>query len=106
MAVIKREQPRRTRSGGSRPTRPGVRAAEARPEFRNIKEQGTERITDLGTYEYAGFQYRVTRVVPRPEAKAYLFLQTEKGQHPAAYKEKHLQAALQCYMEDHDAVQG
>lgn len=77
-----------------------VRVAEEQPGFRHIKERGTDGTADLGTYEYAGFSYRVTRIVPRPGSSPYLFLQAEKGQHPAASKDKHLQAALQCYLED------
>lgn len=50
------------------------------------------------TYEYAGFQYRVNpdgSMTPLP------------GQHPAAGKPKHLQAARDCYLQDlaHEARQ-
>ncbi len=48
-------------------------------------------------YEYAGFTYLVesksgggVKLIPAP------------GQHPAAYKEKHRRAALECYLEDHE----
>lgn len=53
---------------------------------------------DLGTYEYAGFRYKVSCV--RTENGSHIFLAVAPGQHPAAAKDKHLRAALECYMED------
>jgi hypothetical protein len=56
---------------------------------------GTEQ---LGTHEYAGFKYAVSRVTGDKGDK-HIFLQALPGQHPAASKEKHLQAALKTYLE-------
>lgn len=56
----------------------------------------TER---LGEYEYAGFRYTATRVTP-DGGIPFVFLTVVPGQHQAAYKEKHLKAALECFLED------
>lgn len=50
---------------------------------------------DLGVYEYAGFQYKVTQV------DRSTFLAPIPGQHAAAGREKHLRAALECWFSDH-----
>ena len=55
---------------------------------------------DLGTYEYAGFEYKVTEVEPEGAAKAYVFLSPVEGQHAAAAKDKHMRAALQCFLQE------
>ena len=47
-------------------------------------------MTNEKEYEYAGFIFLVV------DGK----LVAKEGQHPAAYKQKHLEAAQQCYNQD------
>lgn len=55
-------------------------------------------IEQLGEYEYAGFRYKVSRNVAGDIS--HVFLTVIPGQHAAAPKEKHLRAALECYLSD------
>jgi hypothetical protein len=48
------------------------------------------------TYEYAGFRYKVWR----DDRSKATRLTPLAGQHPAASKEKHLRAAMQCMLDD------
>lgn len=48
----------------------------------------------LVKYEYAGFRYIIERVDTAYSIKAF------PNQHSAATKEKHLKAALECYLQD------
>jgi hypothetical protein len=50
------------------------------------------------TYEYAGFQYWVKR-----DAQGKVNLTPCDGQHPAASKDKHRRAAMECYADDQKA---
>lgn len=49
-------------------------------------------------YEYAGFQYSITNIADRPIAIPV------PGQHPAAYKEKHRRAAVECWVLGRDGI--
>ncbi len=52
-------------------------------------------LVDLGTYEYAGFQYKVT------QSGRVTLLAPVPGQHAAAGRDKHMRAALECWYADH-----
>lgn len=47
------------------------------------------------SYEYAGFRYVIDGTPSR------LVATPAPGQHKAAWKEKHRQAALSCFLQDH-----
>lgn len=49
-------------------------------------------------YVYAGFRYHI--VVDYGDRRPYRAIPAE-GQHPAASKEKHMQAAMKCWEQEH-----
>lgn len=51
-------------------------------------------------YEYAGFEYQITKTSDRPDWQAVPLL----GQHRAANKDKHRRAAIECYLQDYNEV--
>jgi hypothetical protein len=48
-------------------------------------------------YEYAGFRYTIDQREGDGQLRAY----PHEGQHPAANKEKHRRAAVECFIQDH-----